>query len=168
VVVVIAALAHLPDGLRRTVVFAGTDEGRGGELLRLAERLGVAELVRLTGWLADEQLRELYAGSIASVSASTYEGYGLPVAESLSYGLPTIASDIPPHREVGAGAALFFRPGDATGLAACMRRVIEEASLRESLGRQALERSHELAQLGPRWSDVILEALRGAQSPPET
>jgi glycosyltransferase involved in cell wall biosynthesis len=109
--------------------------------------------VELTGWVDEARLDELYRTAAATVSASYYEGYGLPVAESLSYGLPTIASDIPAHREVAGDAALYFPPGDADALAAAL------AAPRAGLGERALERSRELSLLGPRWADVIMDAL---------
>jgi len=159
----IDALALLPPELRRDLVLAGTDEGREAELRGHARARGVEELVTFAGWLSDDRLRELYGRCAASVNPSTYEGYGLPVAESLSYGVPTIASDITPHREVAGDAALYFDAGDPRSLADAMRRVSDSA-VRASLGAAALERSHELATLGPTWSEVILEALSRAQS----
>jgi glycosyltransferase involved in cell wall biosynthesis len=109
--------------------------------------------VEYTGWMGEERLDELYRTAAATVSASQYEGYGLPVAESLSYGLPTIASDIPAHREVAGDAALYFPPGDPAALAEVLARP------RDGLGERALERSRELSRLGPRWADVIMDAL---------
>jgi glycosyltransferase involved in cell wall biosynthesis len=109
--------------------------------------------VEFTGWVNEERLDELYRTAAATVSASRYEGYGLPVAESLGYGLPTIASDIPAHREVAGDAAFYFPPGDPAALADVLRR------RRDGMGERALERSRELAGRGPRWADVIMEAL---------
>jgi glycosyltransferase involved in cell wall biosynthesis len=109
--------------------------------------------IELTGWVDEKRLDDLYRTAAATVSASRYEGYGLPVAESLSYGLPTIASDIPAHREVAGDAAVYFPPGDPAALAEALGRP------RDGLGERALERSRELSQLGPRWADVIMELL---------
>jgi glycosyltransferase involved in cell wall biosynthesis len=106
----IDALALLPAGSQRELVLVGTDDGWEGELRRHARARGVEHLVTFAGWLEDDCLRELYARCLASLSPSTYEGYGLPLAESLSYGLPAVASDIPPHREVAGEAALYFEP----------------------------------------------------------
>jgi glycosyltransferase involved in cell wall biosynthesis len=156
----IDALALLPTKERRELVLVGTTEGREDDVLRRAEQRGVRHLVKLEGWMDDAGLRRMYERCLATVNPSTYEGYGLPVAESLSYGLPTIASDIPPHREVGGAAPLYFRSGDASVLARHMHRVVE-SDVRASLAWRALERSHELASLGPTWSDVLLSTARG-------
>jgi glycosyltransferase involved in cell wall biosynthesis len=155
----IEALALLPTDARRELVLAGTDEGRGEELRRHARARGVEELVTFTGWLDDDRLGDLYRRSFATVNPSTYEGYGLPVAESMSYGLPTVASRIPPHEEVAGDAAAYFEPGDAQGLADALLTLCEP-TVRAALAERALARSRELAGLGPKWADVILEALQ--------
>jgi glycosyltransferase involved in cell wall biosynthesis len=129
------------------VVIVG--EGDVEPYRRVAEHLDV----EFAGWVSEERLDELYRSAGATVSASRYEGYGLPVAESLSYGLPTFASDIPPHREVAGDAALYFPPGDPAALAAAL------SADHAGLGARALQRSRELARLGPRWGDLIMEAL---------
>ena len=157
----IDALALLPADARRELVLAGTDEGRGPELLGHARARGVEDLVTFAGWQDDDRLRELYARAFATVNPSTYEGYGLPVAESMSYGLPTVASRIPPHQEVAGDAAAYFEPGDAQGLADALLR-LSDPSVRTSLAEDALARSRELAKLGPKWADVILEVLQSA------
>ncbi len=115
---------------------------------RFAERLDV----EFAGWVSEERLDELYR-TARNRERVGYEGYGLPVAESLSYGLPTIASDIPAHREVAGDAALYFPPGDPAALAEAL------AARPKQPGRARAQRSRELARLGPRWGDLIMEAL---------
>lgn len=53
----------------------------------------------------------------AAVFASLAEGYGLPVAEALQYGLPAFVSDIPIHREVGGAFCSWFDPQRPESLA---------------------------------------------------
>jgi len=65
------------------------------------------------GWLGRAQ---------ALVSASKDEGFGIPVVEAMSQGLPVILSDIEIFREIGSDAALFF---DADNEADFQRCVIE-------------------------------------------
>lgn len=60
-------------------------------------------------------LAELIAGACALLMPSFAEGYGIPVVEALSLGTPVIASDIPAHREVAAGAATLLDPLDGIG-----------------------------------------------------
>jgi glycosyltransferase involved in cell wall biosynthesis len=150
---IVDALAFLPSSVR--LVLAGSGEGRLPGLLDRARNLGVAEQLEAVGWVDDARRAELHRGAAATVSASRYEGYGLPVAESLAQGRPTVASDIPPHREVGGSAALYFPPGDAASLATALDAALANG---ERLARAALERSRELSAERPRWREVILQA----------
>ena len=159
VTVVLEAVAQLTLGERPRVLFVGAAEDPALDFQRCAESLGVADAVDALGWVEEDKLERLYMTALATVSPSTYEGYGLSVGESVAYGLPTIASSIPPHREVAGDAALYFEPGNASELADCLRRVVGSQELRASLARRALERSRALASSpAPTWRELILAA----------
>jgi glycosyltransferase involved in cell wall biosynthesis len=158
---VVAALALLPEPLRRRVVVAGPVEGRSAELRSLAERNGVSAHIELAGWVDEATLQKLYDTAVATVSPSSYEGFGLPVAESLAHGLPTIASDIPAHREVAAEAAAYFPADDANALAECLRVVLEDPAERDRLAAAARRRAHRLPAAGG-WRELV---LRLAEAP---
>lgn len=132
------------------------NDGYGERLAAYARKLKVEGCFELTGWLPDEQLRDLYGRCAGTINPSTYEGYGLPVAESLADGLPTIASDIPPHREIAGDAALYFEPGDAAALAGVLDAFIRDPELRDDLARRAAERSQELVEGGTSWAGALL------------
>jgi glycosyltransferase involved in cell wall biosynthesis len=57
------------------------------------------------GPVDDEDLAALYAGAQWTLVPSLYEGFSLPVAESLGCGTPVVASDIPAHRAIVADGA---------------------------------------------------------------
>jgi glycosyltransferase involved in cell wall biosynthesis len=160
---VVAALALLPETLRRRVVVAGPTEGRERELRDLAAHHGVAAHVELAGWVDEATLRRLYETAAATVSASSYEGFGLPVAESLAHGLPTIASDIPAHREVAGDAAAYFAPGDEASLAERLRAVLADPAERQRLVAAARRRAEELPT-GGRWRELVLRLAGDSQS----
>jgi len=136
-----------------------TQNGRERELADRAKELGVGEEFQLRGWVSDEELNSLVCSCTATINPSRYEGYGLPVAESIALGLPTIASDIPPHREIAQDAALYFEPGDAEALATIMERIANDPGLREELARKARERWRELSQDQPSLGEAIREAV---------
>jgi glycosyltransferase involved in cell wall biosynthesis len=68
-------------------------------------------LVEVSG-LSDAGMASLMAGATALLAPSFSEGFGLPVAECLSLGVPVIASDIPAHREVAGDYATLIDPLD--------------------------------------------------------
>jgi len=72
---------------------------------------------------------------------SLWEGFGIALAEAMAAGLPVVASDIPPLREVLGDAGIFVRSGDAVELREALKRFIDNVSLRESYSRNAKERA---------------------------
>jgi glycosyltransferase involved in cell wall biosynthesis len=69
-----------------------------------------------TGYISDEELQNYYAGALALINPSFYEGFGLPIAEALSMGCPVLASAIDAFKEVGGTAIEYFNPADVSGL----------------------------------------------------
>lgn len=63
-----------------------------------------------TGWLEDEDLRSVVAGSAGLILPSLDEGFGLPVLEALACGRPVLASDLPVLREVAGEEAVYAEP----------------------------------------------------------
>ncbi len=70
----------------------------------------VNQKIRIIDKATDEQMRWLYENCLFSVFPSLYEGWGLPVAESLAYGKVTLASNTSSIPEVGGKCADYFSP----------------------------------------------------------
>jgi len=81
-----------------------------------------------TGYISDEQLRSYYAGAIALVNPSFYEGFGLPVAEALSMNCPVLASSIEAFKEVGGTDIVYFNPADVSELSDLIKNFSANAS----------------------------------------
>jgi glycosyltransferase involved in cell wall biosynthesis len=88
--------------------------------------------VRLYGGVTDDPYEALLADNAVLASASFEEGYGLPVAEALSMGVPAVVSDTAIFHEVGANGALYFDPNDPKAFAARVKE-LDDTSVRERL-----------------------------------
>jgi glycosyltransferase involved in cell wall biosynthesis len=95
----------------------------------------------LLGALAPEGLARLYAEASIYASPARYEPFGLAVLEAALSGCALVLSDLPSFRELWRGAALFFPADDAAALEAALRTLIDEPSLRATLGRRARRRA---------------------------
>ena len=111
------------------LVLAGMRGFDSASLEALIATLGVADSVRLTGWVPREELYRLYQGARAFVYPSTFEGFGMPVLEALAAGIPVACSDIPPLREVAGEAALFFDPLDENDIERALERIVRDETL---------------------------------------
>ncbi len=97
------------------------------------------ENVILTGYLDDDSLQTMYKNALFSVYPSLYEGFGIPPLESMSYGCPVIASDIPALREVNGEAAMYANPLDITDMSLKMDLLIRDTELRNKLSEKGRE-----------------------------
>ena len=104
-----------------------------GPLHELRQSLGLEEAVDFPGWIPRDQLYHLYARAWAFVYPSHFEGFGLPVLEAMAAGIPMACSNIEPMAGLAGGAAVKFDPGDVDAIAAAMRRITEDHTLRAQL-----------------------------------
>lgn len=94
--------------------------------------------VRHVSGLSRRAMRKLVANARALLMPSFAEGYGLPVVEALSLGVPTLASDIPIFRETAGDSALFLSPLDGVG----WKKAVEDFARPGSIARKdAVERA---------------------------
>jgi glycosyltransferase involved in cell wall biosynthesis len=117
--------------------------------------------VRLLGFLADDEHLRVLQAARCFVYPSLYEGFGLPAAEALACGIPTIVADTSSLPEVVGDAALKVDPHDPGDLAEAMRRVLQEPGLAAELAtrgpRQAAHFSWERS--AEQLEATLLEAL---------
>lgn len=120
---------------------AGDDASGSGYLERLRLLAAGRPEVAFTGYRFDADLAALFTGAMAFVTASELEGLPLTLLEAMSYGIPCLASDIPPHREVlGDDHPWFFPVGDVTMLAALLDTAAASPDLRAELGERGRRR----------------------------
>lgn len=74
------------------------------------------------------------------VYPSFYEGFGIPVLEAMSQGVPVLISDIGPHREVAGDAGIYFPPRDIDILANKLYNICVDKEKRSELTRLAVAR----------------------------
>lgn len=161
---IIEALEQLKirDGIAVTAVFCGSHsdpvrERHFAMLMAMAAACGVADQVRILGFVSDEELSALYTGARALVMPTFFGPTNIPLLEAWALGCPVITSDIPGVREQMGDAALLVDPRSADEIAAAIRRVWTDPSLRMSLVRRGTER---LTLYGPAdFRERLLAAL---------
>lgn len=92
--------------------------------------LGLERYVTFAGYVSREEQALWYAGAALFLYPSLYEGFGLPVAEALACGVPTITSDVSSLPEVAGPVALQVPPTDVVRLAHTMRLALADSGLR--------------------------------------
>jgi glycosyltransferase involved in cell wall biosynthesis len=133
----IAALKLLPDV---SLIILGEGPERTA-LLDLAQRLGVADRVRLLGAKPHAELPHYYSAADAMVLASSREGWANVLLESMACGTPVLASNIPGNPEVvqSPEAGLILRENTPEGIAEAWR-ALQAAPVDRSTTRHYAER----------------------------
>jgi glycosyltransferase involved in cell wall biosynthesis len=111
--------------------------GRGSDLELLLVGAGgpaAAEGVRRLGYVPDAELPALYRGAAASCYPSRFEGFGMPVVESLACGTPAVCSTHPSLDEAAGPAAWRADPDSPEHVATAIAQAVEADEARRAAG----------------------------------
>ena len=150
------------EGMTHHLVVCGLRGKSSAELNSWINQHGLAGSVHVLGWQPRRMLIGLFKYAEALVFPSTFEGFGMPVAEALACGLPVVCSDIPPLRETAHGCAAFFDPTSEEALVGALRSTLENSELRAKRVAAGLERAKTFtwARAAEKTLRVFLEAAR--------
>lgn len=112
------------------------------------------EDVIIVGDAGNDLLASLYADADLFVMPSLYEGFGLPVLEAMSFGVPVVCANNSALLEIAEGASLFFDGYSATELYRKMDKVLGNKKIKEDLLVKGLERVREFS-----WNKAAQETL---------
>ncbi|MBI4318540.1 MAG: glycosyltransferase family 4 protein [Chloroflexi bacterium] len=129
-------------------------------VVRLAHEMGLGDRVVFHGRISQESLHEQYARADMFVLPSLWEGYGIVLIEATAFGLPIVATSVGAVPEIVQDGynGLLVPPSDAGALAAALRRVCTDVSLRQSLATGCLERRRSLRtwdSVGKEFADLL-------------
>jgi glycosyltransferase involved in cell wall biosynthesis len=98
-----------------------------------AEQLVNQKQIIFTGYIQDNELVELYKNASVFVFPSLYEGFGLPVLEAMTFGVPVVTSNVSSLPEVAGDAALLVDPNDTEMLVQAILSLLQNVKLRDDL-----------------------------------
>jgi len=108
------------------------------QLLNLIDDLRLHEKVIFTGFVEEEDKPFIIRDAKIFIYPSIYEGFGLPVLEALSLGIPTITSDVSSLTEIAGGAALLIDPANVDKLYSGIKRLLDDETIYQELKKKAL------------------------------
>lgn len=142
VTTLIEAFARVAQTSDLQLVIVGRPGCGFAEIKASIERQTCRDRLILTGFVSDEELALLYQLAEVFAYPSRYEGFGIPLVEAMSFGLPIVASRIPATEEVAADAALYYDdPLDAGALAEKMIEALGNPALKSELGSRGRRRA---------------------------
>ena len=126
---VVQALPLLPDDV--ALVMVGRHTPYTDLVLQYVREHHLEERVRVLHGVPDEHLPMLYALAESFVYPSVYEGFGIPIIEAISCGLPVVACSGSCLEEAGGPDSLYVQPGNVEAMAAAIRLTLVGAEGRE-------------------------------------
>jgi glycosyltransferase involved in cell wall biosynthesis len=149
------AYAGLPEDLKSSykLVVAGADAW-GGDIRETIRQCGLAGHVRQTGYVGRAELSALYRGASAFIMPSLLEGFGLPILEAMSAGVPVLTSDCTALSETAGEAALKVDPQSEAQIRAGLIRILTDETLRRTLISRGRARVEEFS-----WRKAARETL---------
>lgn len=130
---------HIPHTL---LVLGGTHTpGYSEEVLQSIKDKGLEETCHILKVSDFSDMPRFYQAGDLMVFPSLYEGFGLPAAEAMRCGIPTVLSNIASLTEVGGEATEFINPTDAGDIARGIKRVLDEPEHARTLIERGLAHS---------------------------
>lgn len=133
----ITAHPQLPHHL----VVVGKETWHSPAILAAARRSSVGSRIHFTGFVSDEELRQLYGACELFVYPSFYEGFGLPILEAMASGRAVACSNTSGMPEVADSAALLFDPHSVADMVLAMRDLLLNPELRMRMERLGTQRA---------------------------
>lgn len=141
------------------LVLAGREQGTVEPIASIVARLGIAQHVTRLGYVAEELVPELYRGASVFVFPSLWEGFGIPLVESMASGTPVISSSATSLPEIVADAGIVVNPNQAEEISAALLRIESEPGLRDALIERGLRRAEQFT-----WSGCARATLASYES----
>lgn len=126
--------------MRYPLILSGYRGWEDDVLWQLVERGTREGWIRYLGYVPDEDLPYLYAAARVFVYPSFYEGFGLPILEAMSCGVPVVCSNVTSLPEVVGDAGLVADPNDIDAISAQILQSLQDDSWRKSPPRAVLLR----------------------------
>jgi glycosyltransferase involved in cell wall biosynthesis len=135
ILLAVKALPLLPEDL--SLVIIGRQTPYADEVKAYAKKHGLEHRVIMLHAVSNPELVPYYANAEAFVYPSVYEGFGIPIIEAISSGLPVVACTGSCLEEAGGPDAFYVAPDDVEGMAHAIMSTLHGVEGRE----QRIERS---------------------------
>ena len=137
---VVDAFENISKSYDVQLVIAGNPEpSHKDELSFTMEKAHRNPNVIFTGYVSDEQKRVLMSNAEMFLFPSEYEGFGLPVLESMACGTPVITTNVSSLPEVGGDAVVYVTPKQSEELVAAIESILDNTEYRNKLIQRGFE-----------------------------
>lgn len=149
------AFAAAADQIPHDLVLVGPEGWMTREFHQTLSELNLGDRVRLTGFVCDRDLGGWYSGADLFVFPSLYEGFGLPVVEAMTCGVPLLVSNASCLPGVVGDAGILVSPTDQRAWSDALVTLLTDRSLTDRLRQRSLARAERFS-----WDRTARETMR--------
>ena len=132
---IVEAMATIPKDKRTTVKVVGKGSHYADRVKTRISELDLVEYFEFLNHIDNEALLSIYDNAIAMVYPSIYEGFGIPLIESLYRDTPVITTTASSLPEAAGPGAIYIEPNDQASLAKAMMDIVSDQDLRNKLSK---------------------------------
>ncbi len=165
-----ASVKAIPDALHAVALLRGRDIPvrliRVSSSDTLRKECAITPVDEFYAGLSPEEMASMYQRADVFLAPSlSHEGFGLPFAEALACGIPSVATAIPSHISFDKNRdyACFVPEGDPVSMAEAAMKIMNDRTLRNRLRKRGVEvirRNFRSEFVAERLESVFSEALR--------
>jgi len=133
------ALQHLKNEI--PLVLVGKPTTYISELKKFIAENGMQNQVFFLSGLPEKELAALYQNALFSVYISVFEGFGLPVIESMASGCPVLTSSVSCLPETAGGAAVLCNPSNVEDVGEKLKSLLEDEAFRKQMIQKGVDRA---------------------------
>ncbi len=137
------------------LVLIGGKGWNNREVFQTINDLNLKEKVYLPGYVLQEDLPYIYNAATVFAYPSLYEGFGLPVLEAMSVGLPVITSNISSLPEIAGKAAEFVNPQKEEEIASALKKILLSENYQKILKKKGLKQAEKFS-----WQKTARETIK--------
>jgi len=127
------------NGNKTKLVIVGGEMHKTGEIFETYDNMRFKNDVVFTGRVSTSELHQIFGAAMTLTFVPFFEGFGIPVVEAMSSGVPVICSNTTSIPEVGGSAVLYADPCKIEQITQAMIKIAEDAELRKELIEKGFE-----------------------------
>jgi len=127
------------NGNKTKLVIVGGEMHKTGDIFETYDNMRFKNDVVFTGRVSTSELHQIFGAAMTLTFVPFFEGFGIPVVEAMSSGVPVICSNTTSIPEVGGSAVLYADPCKIEQITQAMIKIAEDAELRKELIEKGFE-----------------------------
>jgi len=134
-------------GIKHKLYIAGMKGWMFESIFKAYEESEFKKDIIFKGYVKESELKELYLKASVFVYPSFYEGFGFPIIEAFSAGVPVVTSKTSSCGEIAGDSALLIDPLNYKEIGKAILKIINEEDLRKNLIKKGLDRAKKFTQI---------------------